>query len=102
MATTQTAVIHAVTAPLQVLSLFISAILHDFKHPGVTNAYLIEVQHALALQYNDVSVLESFHASEGLRLLMREDMNFLTDLLSCLFFASVVGVGVGVGVVVSE
>ena len=33
-------------------ALIISAIIHDFKHPGVTNSYLINSKHNLALTYN--------------------------------------------------
>jgi hypothetical protein len=33
-------------------ALLISAIIHDFKHPGKTNLFLINTGHAIAVQYN--------------------------------------------------
>lgn len=35
-----------------IASLFISAIIHDFKHPGLTNGFLITTKNKLALDYN--------------------------------------------------
>jgi len=48
---------------MESFALLISAIGHDLNHPGVTNAYLVNSKHSLALRYNDISVLENYHAS---------------------------------------
>ena len=37
--------------------------MHDVDHPGVSNAFLSNIEDALALRYNDVSVLENHHAA---------------------------------------
>ncbi|GAQ86043.1 Cyclic nucleotide phosphodiesterase [Klebsormidium nitens] len=41
----------------EVFSLLIAAIIHDFKHPGVSNGYLIASRDPLATRYNDRAVL---------------------------------------------
>lgn len=46
------------------MALLLSALVHDFKHRGRTNAFLIRIQSPLALVYNDRSVLENYHLSE--------------------------------------
>jgi hypothetical protein len=43
------------------LALLIAALCHDLEHPGTTNAYQVNTGSALALRYNDTSVLENFH-----------------------------------------
>ncbi|KAJ3126075.1 High affinity cAMP-specific 3',5'-cyclic phosphodiesterase 7A, partial [Physocladia obscura] len=40
-----------------------AAIIHDYMHPGVNNSFLISTRNPLAMRYNDVAVLESFHCS---------------------------------------
>lgn len=54
---------------LDVLALLVSALCHDLDHPGVTNAFLVESENELALRYNDVSVLENYHAFRACELL---------------------------------
>jgi len=46
-----------------------AAIIHDFRHPGVNNTFLIKTSDPIALRYNDESVLENFHAAEGFALM---------------------------------
>ncbi|CAK76020.1 unnamed protein product (macronuclear) [Paramecium tetraurelia] len=42
----------------------IAGAIHDYGHPGLTNAFLINSKNELALTYNDQSVLEMFHPSQ--------------------------------------
>jgi hypothetical protein len=44
--------------------------MHDYRHPGVNNNYLVKRQDALAITYNDQSVLENFHASESFKVML--------------------------------
>ena len=61
-------------------ALFVAAMGHDYKHPGRTNAFLINMQDSLALTYNDISVLENFHAAELCKLLVRKEFNILSGM----------------------
>jgi len=60
-----------------VLALLISAAVHDFKHPGVTNAFLVNTNDALAIMYNDKSVLENYHVAEAFKLMQSPAHNLL-------------------------
>ena len=42
-----------------------ASIVHDYRHPGVNNGFLIKTSDPIALRYNDESVLENFHVAEG-------------------------------------
>ena len=42
-----------------------ASIIHDYRHPGVNNGFLMKTSHTIALRYNDESVLENFHVAEG-------------------------------------
>jgi len=51
----------------------IAAAVHDFAHPGLTNAYLVKANAAIAIQHNDLSVLERFHVAEAFKVSRRAD-----------------------------
>jgi 3'5'-cyclic nucleotide phosphodiesterase len=51
-------------------SLLLAAVMHDYRHPGVNNNYLVKRQDPLAITYNDQSVLENFHASESFKVML--------------------------------
>eukprot|EP00411_Alexandrium_monilatum_P044227 CAMPEP_0175482198 /NCGR_PEP_ID=MMETSP0095-20121207/78839_1 /TAXON_ID=311494 /ORGANISM="Alexandrium monilatum, Strain CCMP3105" /LENGTH=643 /DNA_ID=CAMNT_0016783849 /DNA_START=20 /DNA_END=1951 /DNA_ORIENTATION=+ len=59
-------------SPLNKLSLLLSAIIHDMGHDGRNNAFHVARFDDLALMYNDSSVLENYHLSQGFRLLLRD------------------------------
>lgn len=65
---------------LDAFSVLVSAIIHDFRHPGVNNNFLVKTGHALALRYNDESVLENFHAAEAFAVLAHERYNIMQSL----------------------
>jgi len=59
-------------APLEEFALVLAALCHDIAHPGYNNSFLVATRQDLAIVYNDVSVLESMHASTAIRLLETE------------------------------
>jgi hypothetical protein len=58
--------------------ILISAVVHDVKHPGRNNAFQVNCVSELALDWNDISVLESEHISYAWKCLLKEkDSNFM-------------------------
>lgn len=63
---------------LDISALIISAIIHDYKHPGYNNNFMINTQSTIAIRYNDNSVLENYHVSEAFALIKQaEKFNIL-------------------------
>jgi hypothetical protein len=58
-----------------ICALFLSCICHDYKHPGLNNNYLIETNNTIAINYNNISVLENMHISEAFKLI-HSDNNY--------------------------
>ncbi|XP_077142722.1 cGMP-inhibited 3',5'-cyclic phosphodiesterase 3B isoform X2 [Ranitomeya variabilis] len=66
---------------LELMALYVAAAMHDYDHPGRTNAFLVATNAPQAVLYNDRSVLENHHAAAAWNLfLSRPDYNFLTFL----------------------
>ena len=59
------------------VALLTAALGHDYGHLGVSNAFLINTKHELAVKYNNVAVQENMHADSTLRLV--EKHNFLQN-----------------------
>ena len=59
----------ALLTDLDCLALLLAAMCHDLEHPGTTNAFQVNTGSALAIRYNDASVLENHHAATGYALL---------------------------------
>ena len=56
--------VHALDmTPMEVLAIIFAAAIHDLRHPGVTNDFLVQTSYDLALLYNDRAVLEAHSAS---------------------------------------
>ena len=66
---------------LQVIAGFLSCLLHDVAHPGVTNNFLVGIKHQKALRYNDHQVLENHHCAIAFKLLL-DPKNDIFELLS--------------------
>ncbi|CXJ15878.1 3',5'-cyclic nucleotide phosphodiesterase, putative [Plasmodium berghei] len=59
------------------LVMFISGICHDIGHPGYNNLFFINSFHPLSIIYNDISVLENYHASITFKILQLSQCNIL-------------------------
>eukprot|EP00904_Undaria_pinnatifida_P007165 jgi/Undpi1/3579/HiC_scaffold_16.g06951.m1 len=64
---------------VEAVALILGSLIHDFKHPGRSNAFLTKTNNTLAVTYNDISVLENFHLSEAFLLLRKDECNFFRD-----------------------
>ena len=64
---------------LEEFSILTAAICHDVGHRGLNSDYYIKTKHELAIQYNDISVLENMHCSLSFDLLLRGSNNFTSD-----------------------
>ncbi|KAM3616199.1 uncharacterized protein V6R79_014242 [Siganus canaliculatus] len=66
---------------LELMALYVAAAMHDYDHPGRTNAFLVATSAPQAVLYNDRSVLENHHAAAAWNLFMsRPEFNFLANL----------------------
>ncbi|KAL3993025.1 hepatoma-derived growth factor [Sarotherodon galilaeus] len=66
---------------LELMALYVAAAMHDYDHPGRTNAFLVATNAPQAVLYNDRSVLENHHAASAWSLyLSRPEFNFLVNL----------------------
>lgn len=63
-----------------ILVLLLAAIAHDVGHFGLTNAFLINTESDLAIEYNDKSPLESMHTSVFFKTLQKPGHNFLDSM----------------------
>ncbi|KAK7076454.1 cGMP-inhibited 3',5'-cyclic phosphodiesterase B [Halocaridina rubra] len=66
---------------LELMALYTAAAMHDYDHPGRTNAFLVTTNAPQAVLYNDRSVLENHHAASAWGLfLSKPEFNFLCHL----------------------
>ena len=72
----------AKTNVLDLLSIIIAALGHDIGHPGLNNTFLINDSTDMAITYNDISVLENFHASTLFKTLRKSENNIFEKLSS--------------------
>eukprot|EP00817_Percolomonadidae_sp_ATCC50343_P006830 CAMPEP_0117419520 /NCGR_PEP_ID=MMETSP0758-20121206/1059_1 /TAXON_ID=63605 /ORGANISM="Percolomonas cosmopolitus, Strain AE-1 (ATCC 50343)" /LENGTH=578 /DNA_ID=CAMNT_0005200621 /DNA_START=754 /DNA_END=2487 /DNA_ORIENTATION=+ len=65
---------------IDIFSLIVSAIVHDYAHPGVNNAFEVRARTENALLYNDQSVLENYHLTNTFRLMQQQPFNIFADM----------------------
>ncbi|CAL1531892.1 unnamed protein product [Lymnaea stagnalis] len=61
---------------LELMALYTAAAMHDYDHPGRTNAFLVATTAPQAVLYNDRSVLENHHAAAAWSLLLNDPKNY--------------------------
>merc|ERR1719238_2293162 len=63
------------------MAAYLAAVIHDVGHLGVSNNFLIQTEHDLAILYNDAGPMENMHAATAFQLLKhRPEINFLENL----------------------
>eukprot|EP00915_Cephaloidophora_sp_WS-2016_P005384 GHVH01007113.1.p1 GENE.GHVH01007113.1~~GHVH01007113.1.p1 ORF type:complete len:987 (+),score=137.61 GHVH01007113.1:1302-4262(+) len=55
--------ISTLVSKTDILALLFGALCHDVDHPMLTNLFLRNANHRIAIRYNDSSILENYHAS---------------------------------------
>ncbi len=65
---------------IEKFALLISAIVHDYEHPGVNNIFEKATETDRALLYNDQSILENHHCSQAFRVMNKPNCNILESL----------------------
>ena len=64
----------------EIISMFVAAMVHDVRHPGYSNNYLINTNDPIAIEYNDQNVLENYHVSEAFKILTtKPECNIFSD-----------------------
>eukprot|EP00002_Diphylleia_rotans_P023755 TRINITY_DN4675_c0_g1_i3.p1 TRINITY_DN4675_c0_g1~~TRINITY_DN4675_c0_g1_i3.p1 ORF type:complete len:835 (+),score=128.47 TRINITY_DN4675_c0_g1_i3:148-2652(+) len=65
---------------LDVLSVFLAAIIHDFGHNGLNNHFHMQTESKYSLMYNDKSIMENYHLYKAFTILKEERFNFLCNI----------------------
>lgn len=65
---------------IDTVSLLIAGACHDYNHDGFTNTYHIHKMSDRAVRYHDESVQENHHAANSIKLMLREENNFMHDM----------------------
>jgi hypothetical protein len=60
-----------------ILTACIASVVHDYRHAGVSNKFLIDAASPTAIVYNDASPQENMHSASAFKLLMDDRYNFL-------------------------
>jgi len=64
---------------LDLLSILIGCVCHDFAHDGLNNAYHVNSISERAIRYNDQSVQENFHVAEAFSIMNEKKFNFMSE-----------------------
>jgi len=63
-----------VLKPIEIFAGFVAALTHDLGHPGTNNPFHVATQSAIAMRYNNISVLENYHAAYAMHILKKENL----------------------------
>ncbi|GAX79398.1 hypothetical protein CEUSTIGMA_g6839.t1 [Chlamydomonas eustigma] len=63
-----------------ILAMYLSAVIHDYEHLGLSNDFLIKTQSELAIRYNDRAPMENHHVAASWLLLRQDRFNFMSEM----------------------
>lgn len=69
-----------ILSPPELVSLIVASLCHDIGHQGRNNAFYTVTTHPLSIIYNDVAVLENFHACLTFKILQRAECDIFQEL----------------------
>lgn len=69
-----------VCSNLDLMTSIVAALGHDSGHPARNNRFLVITKDELAIQYNDISVLEMLHTSKVFQIIMKPESNIFANL----------------------
>jgi len=72
----------AIRNNIWLLASYFACIVHDFEHAGVTNDFLVQSKHSLAVEYNDISPNENHHVAAAFAVLYDDEFNFICNMSS--------------------
>nr|VZI21102.1 unnamed protein product [Spirometra erinaceieuropaei] len=75
----QAPALDSVFTDAELTAVIFACAVHDVNHPGVTNQYLVNTNDALAILYNDSSVLENYHLAVAFNLLTYPGCDILAN-----------------------
>jgi len=58
---------------LDLFSVFIANIIHDYEHPGYSNQFVVRTKHPIALRYSDQFVLENHHLASAFNVMLKNE-----------------------------
>lgn len=58
---------------LDIFTVFMANILHDYEHPGYLNQFIVRTKHPIASRYADNSVLEQHHLAGAFSVFLKSD-----------------------------
>eukprot|EP00927_Polykrikos_kofoidii_P059723 TRINITY_DN54860_c0_g1_i1.p1 TRINITY_DN54860_c0_g1~~TRINITY_DN54860_c0_g1_i1.p1 ORF type:complete len:1168 (-),score=211.09 TRINITY_DN54860_c0_g1_i1:263-3583(-) len=64
---------------IEEFAVLVASISHDVGHIGLNNGFLVEVQHDLAIRYNDRSPLENLHCCKLFEILAQPTVNVFSN-----------------------
>jgi 3',5'-cyclic-nucleotide phosphodiesterase len=70
------------SSPLDLFSILVAAVIHDVRHPGLNNNFQINTHSELAIQFNDISVLENNSIAWLFKKLLGQNRDFTIDIFN--------------------
>jgi len=71
---------------LDVFSVFVANVIHDYEHPGYSNQFIVRTKHPIAIRYSDQCVLENHHLASAFNIILKSHEGKLDKEDNCNIF----------------